>query len=62
VHRTEFSAVIFFKSSCDGLTEVLVVIFQGNGADICQVIIRRNINLTWVDAFIILHVHSLEYA
>jgi hypothetical protein len=58
VHRTEFSTVEFLKPSCDGLAEVIVVIFQGQDADICQVIILQNVDLTWVGAFIILH--SLE--
>jgi hypothetical protein len=58
VHRTEFSAVKFLKPSCDGLTEVIVVIFQGKDIYICQAIILRNVNLAWVGAFIILH--SLE--
>jgi hypothetical protein len=52
VQRTEFSAVEFLKPSYDRLTEVIVVIFHGNNADICKVIILWNVNLTWDGAFI----------
>jgi hypothetical protein len=36
VHCSEFSAVKFYEntSSCDGLAEVIVAIFQGKDADI----------------------------
>jgi hypothetical protein len=61
VHCSEFSAVKFDENtypSCDGLAEVIVAIFQGEHADIYQVIILQNANLTWIGTFIILH--SLE--
>jgi hypothetical protein len=61
VYCNEFSAVRFCKNtypSCDGLAEVINAIFQGKDADICQVIILQNVNLTWVGTFIILN--SLE--
>ena len=61
VHCSEFSAVKFYENtypSCDGLAEAIVAIFQGKDADICQVIILQNVNLTWVGTFIILN--SLE--
>ena len=61
MHCSEFSAVGFYENtypSFDGLAEVIVAIFQGKDADICQVIILQNVNLTWVGTFIVLH--SLE--
>jgi hypothetical protein len=61
VHSSEFSAVKCYENtypSSDGLAEVIVAIFQGKYADIFQVIILQNVNLTWFGTFIILH--SLE--
>ena len=51
MHCGEFSAVTFYENiypSCNGLAEAIVAIFQGKHADIYQVIILQNVNLTWV--------------
>jgi hypothetical protein len=43
------SEVKFYENtypSCDGLADAIVAIFQGKDADICQVKILQNVNLT----------------